>query len=122
MNRSVPLTRNPGKPLRARTGLSRAKRIKPVSARRQQENRQRRAMIKALYPEPARCARPGCPRTANDVHETLSRARSGGVITDPSIWAALCRPCHDEVTFRPESELGWAYEAQILVHSWGAAS
>ncbi len=33
----------------------------------------------------------------------------------------LCRPCHDEVTFRPESELGWAYDAGLLRHSWEAS-
>jgi hypothetical protein len=34
--------------------------------------------------------------------------------------APLCRACHDEVTFRPDSELGWAYEIGLLVHSWDA--
>lgn len=91
--------------------------IRPVSGKRQAENRARRAMIKALYPERPRCARPGCSRMADDIHEPLTRAR-GGSITDPANQKPLCRPCHDEVTFAPESKLGWAYEAGLLVHSW----
>lgn len=56
---------------------------------------------------------------ADDIHEPLTRAR-GGSIVDPDNQAPLCRPCHDEVTFRPESELGWAYAIGLLVHSWDA--
>lgn len=91
--------------------------IKPVSDKRRAENRQRRAMVNALYPERPGCGRPGCPRLADDIHEPLTRAR-GGSITDPGNQVPLCRPCHDEVTFRPESELGWAYEIGLLRHSW----
>jgi hypothetical protein len=76
-------------------------------------------MVNALYPERPQCVRPGCPRLADDIHEPLTRAR-GGSITDPDNQVPLCRPCHDEVTFRPESELGWAYEIGLLVHSWDA--
>jgi hypothetical protein len=67
------------------------------------------------------CSRPGCTRLADDLHEPLTRAR-GGSITDPGNAKPVCRPCHDEITFRPESELGWAYEAGLLVHSWDAPS
>jgi hypothetical protein len=95
--------------------------ISPVSRKRAAENRERAALIKKLYPERPRCVRPGCPWLADDIHENLSRARSGGIITDPDMWRPLCRRCHDEITFRPESELQWAYDAGLLVHSWDAA-
>jgi hypothetical protein len=51
---------------------------------------------------------------AEDVHEILPRARSGGIITDPSIWAPLCREDNDAATLEPD----WAYEAGLLFHSW----
>jgi hypothetical protein len=92
-----------------------------MSAKRARENRQRRQMVAALYPERPHCARPVCPRMADDLHEPLTRGR-GGSITDPENQVPLCRPCHDEVTFTPESELGWAYDLGILVHSWGGAA
>lgn len=113
MNRRARLQANPDKPLRRRG------RMKQVSARRAAQNRQRRAMVTALYPDRPQCARPGCPRMADDIHEPLTRAR-GGSITDPGNQKPLCRPCHDEVTFAPESTLGWAYDAGLLVHSWDA--
>ncbi len=103
----------PGEPLRRRVPL------RQVSASRARENRERRAMIAGLYPERPRCARPGCGRMADDIHEPLTRAR-GGSVTDPGNQVPLCRPCHDEVTFRPEGELGWAYDAGLLAHSWNA--
>ena len=65
------------------------------------------------------CGRPECNRRADDVHEILTRAR-GGSITDEANVVALSRACHDEITFRPESELQWAYDAGILKHSWDA--
>ena len=93
-------------------------RLAPVSARRRAENRQRRAIAAVVYAERPVCAVLGCGRWADDIHETLSRARSGGVITDPSLWAALCRPHHREIT---DTEPGWAYEQGLLIHSWEAA-
>jgi len=93
--------------------------VQQVSVRRARENRVRKAMIAILYPERPRCVRPGCPRMADDIHEPLTRAR-GGSITDEGNQKPLCRPCHDEITFKPESELGWAYDIGLLIHSWDA--
>lgn len=129
------------KPMKRTAGLAqgahlpRRTRLAPVSAKRQAENRERRAMVAALWPERPLCVvyalsqdHPGlvpdqvlgrCERWADDVHEPLTRAR-GGSITDPGNAVPPCRPCHDEVTFRPESELGWAYELGLLAHSWDA--
>lgn len=97
------------------------KRIKPVSDKRARENRQRRAMIKALYDgERPLCAvwelmQPEwCARWADDAHEPLSRARGGG-IADPGNHAPLCRPCHTLIT---DEEPDWAYAARLLIHSW----
>jgi len=99
------------------TSLNRTTPIRKVSAKRAAENCERRAMIARLWPERPNCARPGCVRLADDVHEPLTRGR-GGSITDPDNAVPLCRPCHDEVTFTPESELAWAYECGLLRHSW----
>lgn len=92
-------------------------------------------MVAALWPERPLCAvyalsqdNPGlipdkvlsqCGRWADDVHEPLTRAR-GGSIVDPGNAVPPCRPCHDVLTFRPESELGWAYDLGLLAHSWDA--
>jgi hypothetical protein len=115
--RSVPFRSVPGDKSAART----RKPLKAVSAKRAAENRERRAMVGRLYPERPHCARPSCPRMADDLHEPLTRAR-GGSITDEANQVPLCRPCHDEITFRPESELQWAYDAGLLVHSWDAVT
>jgi hypothetical protein len=117
----VPLKR--GRPLeRGDAELSRLAPLRAVSARRAAENRLRRKMVRELFPDGRpQCSRPGCPRLADDMHEPLSRAR-GGSITDRANARALCRACHDEITFRPESELGWAYECRLLIHSWDGAA
>jgi hypothetical protein len=109
-----PLGRDPDK------GLRRHKPIRQVSARRQREMRERRAMVAAMFGgERPVCVVPDCGRWADDLHEPLTRAR-GGSITDPDNAVPLCREHHDEITFRPESELGWAYDLGLLVHSWDA--
>lgn len=97
--------------------------VKPVSAKRQRENRQRRAMADQRWPDRREgtvmcgCGRPECNRRADDLHEIKSRAR-GGSITDETNCVPLARECHDEITFKPESELGWAYDLGLLRHSW----
>jgi hypothetical protein len=114
------LRRNPDKP------LQRHKRIRRVSAKRAAENRQRRAMVDDLFKgEQPLCVvwvarQPDwCTAWADDLHEPLTRAR-GGSITDPDNAVPLCRACHDLITFKPESELEWAYDLGLLVHSWDA--
>ena len=122
-NPGNPLRRDPGNPLRSTTGLpgswgpERRVPLNQVSPKRARESRQRRAVIRAMFPDRPACARPGCTAWADDVHEPLTRAR-GGSIVDPENMVPLCRPHHDEVTFAPESELGWAYECGLLRHSW----
>lgn len=118
------LTRDPAKGLRRTGTLARTGRIPPVSAKRRRENRERRAMITATFGsgQPL-CAvwlliQPEwCTQWADDAHEPLTRARRGS-ITDPGNCRPLCRTCHDMVTFRPESEIPWAYQFGILRHSW----
>ena len=92
--------------------------LRPVSRKRQRENRQRRAFAAALFPDRPVCAVLDCGQWADDIHETLSRARSGGRITDPSIWKPLCRPHHREIT---DTEPDWAYAQGLLIHSWDTA-
>lgn len=104
-------------PLRAAGTLARSGPLKPVSKKRARENRERRAMLAAKYPERPLCAVPWCFRWADDAHEPLTRAR-GGAITDAANVEALCRPCHDVITFE---EPEWAYELGLLVHSWAPA-
>jgi hypothetical protein len=121
MERRIPLTRT--------TGLARVVPLRPVSTRRQRENRQRRAMVTSLFPERPLCVvytlshdNPGlipdevigqCWRWADDVHEPLTRAR-GGSITDPGNAEPPCRPCHDALGKEPP----WGYMLGLLRHSW----
>lgn len=92
--------------------------LKPVSAKRAVENRQRRKMADERWPDgPPKCAVPNCHRLADDLHEVLSRAR-GGSITDPTNTVPLCRGCHTVIT---DTEPEWAYELGLLRHSWDAA-
>ncbi len=127
----TPLERSAGLP--GSWGPQRRVPLRQVSERRRAENRQRRKMIGELYPERPLCCvyelsqvQPGlvpekvlarCGRWADDVHEPLSRARRGSIV-DPGNMTSPCRPCHSALTFTPESELGWAYAADLLRHSW----
>lgn len=124
-----------GKRLERTAELVRYTPLRAVSAARQAENRLRRAMADRLFPERPLCAVyvlsqdypgvvpdlviRGCWRWADDLHEPLTRAR-GGSITDPQNAVPPCRPCHDVLTFWPDSELQWAYELKLLIHSWDA--
>ena len=118
------LNRDPDKALRSdpAKALRRRGRIRPVSAKRAAANRVRSAMADRLWPDRREgtvmcgCGRPDCNRRADDLHETLTRARSGGDITSPDIWIPLARECHDEIQLGPD----WAYEAKLLIHSWDA--
>lgn len=104
-------------PLRSTGNLARSKPIAKQSKKRQKQNRERRAMVRELWPDmQPRCIVKDCPRWADDVHEPLSRAR-GGSITDPENAVPICRPHHDELTF---GEPVWAYEQGLKVHSWNA--
>ena len=122
MNRTKRLTRISR--LEARTPLARTRGLAAVSRKRAAENRERRAMADRLWPDRREgtvmcgCGRPECHRRADDLHEPLTRAR-GGSITDEANARPLARECHDEITLGPESELGWAYDCGLLIHSWG---
>ena len=106
-------------PLQRGAGLQRTGPVNPVSDRRRAENRERREKADRLWPDRrdgtvmCGCGRPECNRRADDLHETLSRARSGGDITNPDIWVPLARECHDEITLGPD----WAYAAGLIKHS-----
>lgn len=113
MKRS-PLARST--PLARAAGLARRTRLRPVSAKRQAENRERRQVARETFGDQPVCVVPGCGRWADDCHEPLTRAR-GGSITDAGNMAPLCRPHHDEITF---GEPAWAYELGLLKHSWEA--
>lgn len=116
LRRGKPLERST--PLTGGTPLKRSGRLRPVSAKRQQENRERRQMLEAKYgTEPVVCEVPWCSNLANDPHEPLTRAR-GGSITDPENVRAVCRPCHRVIT---DTEPFWAYELGFLRHSWEAS-
>lgn len=104
--------------LKAGGNLERSAPLRAQSKKRQAENRERRAMLKAKYGDGlVVCEVPWCRNVANDPHEPLTRAR-GGSITDPENVRAVCRPCHDEIGTEP----AWAYELGFLRHSWEAAS
>jgi hypothetical protein len=127
VNRHAALTRRVflarGTSLTARTALQRRAPLNPVSGKRRAGNRQRRVMLNGLYSgERPLCAvwvlvQPEwCTRWADDAHEPLSRAR-GGSIVDPENCRAVRRACHDILTFRPESEIGWAFALGLIKHS-----
>lgn len=114
--RTKPMTRTPlargGEPGRY-SSLERNTPIRPVSASRAAENRERAKVIAVLFPPGTLCGC-GCGRLATDVHEILSRAR-GGSITDPPNLAPLARwPCHREIT----DEAPWGYAKGLSRHSW----
>jgi hypothetical protein len=113
VKRSAP----PRRKTRLRSGPppERKTRLRPVSAKRQAENRERRQMLEAKYGTgPVVCEVPWCTRPADDPHEPLTRAR-GGSITDPENVRAVCRPCHTVIT---DEQPDWAYEHGFLFHSW----
>lgn len=89
--------------------------IKQVSAKRQRENRQRRAMADQRWPDrregTVMCAVPWCGQRADDLHEILPRGRSGS-ITDPDNTVPVCRGHNEELTRSP----AWAYRAGLLKH------
>jgi hypothetical protein len=98
--------------------LARRGRIRPVSDKRRAKNRERRAMVERLYgDERPRCSVPWCPNLADDLHEPHSRAQ-GGDIADEENQVPLCRTCHDLITFRPRSELQWAFDLGLRVDGW----
>lgn len=130
MKRGGPLKRhkrlNPGKPLGSKTPLERKAPLRasgnlergaPLakqSKRRERENRERRAMKNAMFPDSRPlCIVPWCGRWADDLHEPLTRARQGS-ITEPDNAVPTCRSHNSELTEEPE----WGYELELLVHAW----
>lgn len=122
MKRGGPLQRRT--PLKASASLqrggstlSRATRVRPRSARRQEEAVVRRTLVAQLLKERPTCEGRWACRGARavDVHERLKRSR-GGKITDPdqAHMVTLCRPCH-ELT---ESEPAEATRRALLLPSW----
>lgn len=101
-------------PLASTTGLARVTPLRPVSANRRADNRERRRVVFAIFGDAPVCAVPGCGRLADDVHEPVTRARGGSILSADNM-APLCRPHHTEISdLQPE----WAYEAGLLRHSW----
>ena len=105
-------------PLRSTGNLDRSAPLPKQSKKRQRENRERRAMANALFPDgrPA-CVVPWCGCLADDLHEPLTRARRGP-ITDPDNAVPTCRGHNDELTHEPD----WGYDLHLLVHSWDRRS
>lgn len=92
--------------------------MRSQSPKRAAQMRQRRKVLGQIVAVRGdRCEVPGCTRRADDAHEVLTRAR-GGSITDPANIRLVCRPHHDEITFR---EPAWAYKYGFLRHSWEVA-
>ncbi len=123
MRSNPPARRTPlrqGKPLERKTplkqggNLDRTTPIKAQSQKRQRENRQRRAMANAMFPNGTPpCIVPWCGQWADDLHEPLTRARQGS-ITDPDNAVPTCRRHNSELTEEP----GWGYDLHLLVHKW----
>jgi hypothetical protein len=105
VERRTPLTRT--------TGLAQVVPLRPVSNKRQRENRERRKVVQALWPDRPPCSFPQCSAWADDVHEPLFRSRLGSV-TDPANMRPLCRPHHDWVPEHTDE----AEALGLAVHSW----
>ena len=100
-------------PLQRRTPLRR------VSRKRAAENAARKAMAARVFPERPLCVWPFGPvHYADSLHEALTRAR-GGSITSEENTRPMCNLHNGMLSSLPESELGWAYDAGLLEHSWG---
>jgi len=114
IKRKTPLER--GKPMK-RTGWKRTANgaattrrapIKPVSKKRQAEQRERVKMLKAeTGGVPVACERCDAAE-ANDAHEIVPRS-AGGSITDRENVVFLCRPCHRWIGDNPAQAMadGW---------------
>lgn len=110
----------PGKPLERTDSLKpggNLERTSPLhkqSKKRQVENRERRSMKNAMFPDGRPpCIVPWCGLLADDLHEPLTRAR-GGSITAPDNAVPTCRGHNSELTEEP----AWGYELELLVHAW----
>lgn len=102
------------KPFESRGNLDRSTPIRQQSAKRQRENRERRAMKNEMFPDGTPlCIVPWCGRWADDLHEPLTRAR-GGSIVEPDNAVPTCRRHNSELTEEPV----WGYELHLLVHEW----
>lgn len=104
-------------PLKGGTPLRRTP-IRPVSAKRQRENRERRAMAEQRWPDGRPlCVVPWCGLLADDLHEPLTRARCGSIVSEDNT-EPTCRGHNEELTREP----AWGYELDLLVHSWDRRS
>ena len=101
-----------------RTPLARgSSTLKPRSARTAKIYREERVpFVKMILEKEPICER--CKRNPSvDVHEKLTRGRSGGVRgtawLDPDNVAALCRECHTWVTDHPKEaeDEGWVIQS-----------
>ncbi|WP_405149510.1 hypothetical protein OG589_14780 [Sphaerisporangium sp. NBC_01403] len=85
-----------------------------MSAKRRQENRERRAMANERFPDGRpMCVVPWCGLFADDLHEPLTRARGGSIVREDNT-EPVCRDHNGEMTLEP----AWAYELSLLIHSW----
>lgn len=101
--------------------LARRTPIKPMSAKRRRENRQRRKALHDAYGENPLCAlcqplqahgiTTGCNGWADDGDEILRRS-AGGSITDPDNVRPVGRECHRWLTEHPAAAREWGLEAR----------
>ena len=86
--------------------------IKPVSAKRARENRERAAMADRLWPDrregTVMCTVPECGRLADDLNEILPRARLGS-ITDENNVHPCCRQHNEELTKDRHGATTWGF-------------
>ena len=97
----------------------RRSRIKSMSDKRRKQNRERRAVLHAIYGEHPRCALcaplrshgivTGCDGWADDADEILRRS-AGGSITDPDNVRPVGRECHRWITEHPALAREWGLE------------
>jgi len=91
-------------PLKRKTPLARGGRVNPVSAKRREENAERRKVVERMVQQRGPICQAQVPdicfNLAVDAHEVLPRGR-GGSITDPKNILLVCRRCHEWIGANP---------------------
>ena len=97
-------------PLHRGGRLARRTPLRSVSPKRAKVQRQRRTMVREELARRELCEagatirfgghRSLCAGLAVDLHESLTRARGGGIL-DPANTVAVCRSCHDWIHDNP---------------------
>ena len=102
-------------PETARAWQRRSRRLRPMSAKRAAQQRERRKALQSFAPNPM-CRMPSCSKPAEDGHEPGMRSR-GANPADVNEIVPVCRACHDWIHANPKA----ATEIGMMIPSWERA-